>query len=204
MNAHRLPGQRAGLTRGRVLTAAKDLLSEAGLEGLTMRALAEVLGVSPNALYSHFTGKDALLDEILDEVLGEIEAPSLDNAAPIASISGLLTSTYDVLLEHPDLVPLYLARQGARGANAQRLGEIMVTLLECAGVKEQRAQAARRVLVVYTIGFAAFATRPSLEPDGVQLVSPDELRTNFISGLRWLLTGARTTSRGGLTRRPSH
>lgn len=189
MGRSRTPGQRAGLTRPAVLAAARDLLAETGLESLTMRALAERLDVAPNALYSHVAGKTALLDDLLDEVLAEVQtpAPGIEDAS--AGLHQLMASTYDVLLAHPDLVPLYLARQGARGPNAQRLGDVMLTLLAGAGVRGPAAREALRVLVVYTIGFAAFATRPPVEPDAGRPLGPDELADNFASGLRWLLRG---------------
>lgn len=130
----RSPGQRAGLTRAHVLVAARDLLVERGLEALTMRTLAERLGVSPNALYSHVSRKTALVDDLLDDALATVQTPSPDARDPIAGVHALMASTYQVLLAHADLVPLYLARQGARGPNAQHLGDVMLALLSRADV----------------------------------------------------------------------
>jgi AcrR family transcriptional regulator len=192
VDRRRTPGQRAGLTRERVLAAARDLLAERGLEGLTMRALAERLDVAPNALYSHVDGKTALIDAVLDDVLAEVDAPSADTEDPAAGLHALMASTYDVLLAHADLVPLYLARQGARGPNAIRLGDVMLALLARAGVSGPRAREALRVLIVYTIGFAAFTTRAPLGPEP----RADELHGNFDSGLRWLLAGVVQTAPG--------
>ncbi|MDQ3931645.1 MAG: TetR/AcrR family transcriptional regulator [Actinomycetota bacterium] len=189
MNGSRTPGQRAGLTRAAVLAGARDLLAERGLEALTMRTLAARLGVRPNALYSHVTSKSALLDDLLDELLAEVEAPPPDLDNPSAGLHRLMASTYDVLLTHPDLVPLYLARRGARGPNAQRLGDIMLALLARAGVTGDDAREARRVLIVYTIGFAAFVTSPPLEPSGPVTPSVEEFVDNFHAGLGWLLAG---------------
>jgi AcrR family transcriptional regulator len=178
-----------------VLAAARALLAEQGVEALTMRALADRLGVMPNTLYSHVANKAALIDDILDDVLAHIVAPAADVKDPRAGLHALMTSTYDVLLAHADLVPLYLAQQGARGSNARRLGDVMLALLERLGVRGRRAREALRVLIIYTIGFAAFTTRPPLEPDGVgdapgdPKLSPQELRQNFDRGLRWLMAG---------------
>jgi AcrR family transcriptional regulator len=180
----RTPGQRAGLTRERVLAAARELLADGGLGGLTMRALADRLGVRPNTLYSHVDSKTALLDAILDDVLAEVEAPSPRTEDPGRGLRDLMQSTHQVLLAHADLVPLYLSRQGARGPNAQRLGDVMLVLLERAGVTGARAREALRVLIVYTIGFAAFAT----EPDGTRN-RPEEMSESFERGLEWLLAG---------------
>lgn len=189
MVARRTPGQRAGLTRAAVLVAARELLAEDGLEALTMRALARRLAVSPNALYSHVASKTALIDDVLDDLLAGVAAPAPDAEDPRRGLHALMASTFDVLLAHPDLVPLYLARQGARGPNAQRLGDVMLALLGRARISGLRAREALRVLIVYTIGFAAFAVRPPIELPGTAERPTRELLENFDSGLRWLLDG---------------
>src|SRR6266511_3824875 len=73
---HRGPGQRAGLRPGAVIAAARSLCEREGLAAVTMRRLAGDLGVAPNALYSHFADKTALLDAVLDDVIGEVEPPN--------------------------------------------------------------------------------------------------------------------------------
>ncbi len=189
MPAFRNPGQRAGLTRDRVLAVARELLVEHGMDGLTMRALAERIGVSPNALYSHVESKTALVDDLLDEVLAEVDAPALDVGDPIAGVHALMTSTYKVLLAHADLIPAYLARQGARGPHAQHLGDVMLALLERAGVTGSRAQEALHVLIVYTIGSAAFATRAPLASGESSPPTSRDHAAHFDHGLRWILAG---------------
>lgn len=189
MGRSRTPGQRAGLTRAAVLATARTLLVERGVEALTMRALAERLDVAPNALYSHVASKTALVDDLLDDLLADVTVPPADLADPQAGLFRLLTSTYDVLVAHAELVPLYLARQGASGPHARRLGDVMAGLLARVDVRGPAAREAVRVLVVYTIGFAAFTTRPPLEADGEQKLAPAELLDNFTLGLRWLLAG---------------
>jgi TetR/AcrR family transcriptional regulator, tetracycline repressor protein len=189
MQPLRSPGQRAGLTHARVLAAARELLAESGFEALTMRGLALRLDVSPNSLYSHVENKTALIDDVLDDVLSEVKKPGSGIEDPSASLHAIMASTHEVLLAHADLVPLFLARQGARGPNAQGLGEIVLNLLSREGVEGPRAREALRVLIVYTIGFTAFATQAPLMPKDQQEPSTGELARNFDSGLRWLLSG---------------
>ena len=55
---------RGGLTKTAIVQAALDLLDEAGMDGLTVRALASRLGVQAPALYWHVASKGALLDEM--------------------------------------------------------------------------------------------------------------------------------------------
>ncbi|WP_136520611.1 TetR/AcrR family transcriptional regulator [Cellulomonas telluris] len=70
----RSTGARARLTRERVLLAARDLADADGVETLTMRRLAESLGVEAMSLYHHVPNKDAILDGLVELVFTEIEA----------------------------------------------------------------------------------------------------------------------------------
>ncbi|MGK5671734.1 TetR/AcrR family transcriptional regulator [Micromonospora sp. URMC 106] len=67
--------RRAPLSRDRILRAAVALADEAGIESLSMRNLAQDLGVVPMALYKHVANKDELLDGMIDMVVGEIDPP---------------------------------------------------------------------------------------------------------------------------------
>ena len=176
------PGQRAGLTRAAVLDTAHALLAEEGLEALSMRALARRLGVAPNALYSHVPGKTELVDALLDDRLSLVEEPAADAPDPIEALAALMTSTYEVLLTRPDLVPLYLSRQGSRGPNAVRLGVTMDALLARLGLAVDAVPPARRALILHAIGGAAFAGA-----DGP--VPAETARADFARSLRWLLAG---------------
>jgi AcrR family transcriptional regulator len=57
----------AASTQDRILVAARDLFLEAGAEGVTMRAVAARVGVTPMALYRHFTGRAALLEAVVEQ-----------------------------------------------------------------------------------------------------------------------------------------
>lgn len=109
-----------------------------------------------------------------------------------------MTATYDVLTAAPDLVLLYLARQGARGPHAVRLGQITDGLLARVGVDQEQVPTARRVLIVHAVGSAAFATGgPTSGLDGAPAaarpISEDQAWDSFQVSLRWLLAG---TARG--------
>jgi TetR/AcrR family transcriptional regulator, tetracycline repressor protein len=65
----------------------------------------------------------------------------------------------------------------------------MTSLLARAGVSGPPAREALRVLIVYTIGFASFATRGPLIPSDEPEPPTQELAANFDSGLHRLLTG---------------
>jgi AcrR family transcriptional regulator len=69
---------RTPLNRDRVLRAAVTLADEVGFEPLSMRRLAEELGVVPMALYKHVANKEELLDGMVANLIGEIDPPVPD------------------------------------------------------------------------------------------------------------------------------
>jgi AcrR family transcriptional regulator len=77
---------RAPLNRTRVREAAIALADEIGYDALSMRLLADRLGVVPMALYKHVRNRDELVDGMVDELLGRIGAavPERDGLADAA------------------------------------------------------------------------------------------------------------------------
>ena len=63
---------RGALTKTAIVQAALDLLDEAGMDGLTVRALASRLGVQAPALYWHVRSKQALLDEMATQIWRQV------------------------------------------------------------------------------------------------------------------------------------
>ena len=88
------------LSRERILVAAIHLADTGGLESLSMRKVAQELGVQAMSLYNHVANKDDLLDGIVDIVIGEIEVPDLGVDWQMA-MRRRANSAHDVLLRHP-------------------------------------------------------------------------------------------------------
>jgi AcrR family transcriptional regulator len=91
---------RAPLSRGRVLRAAVALADEGGVDALSMRRLAQELGVVPMALYKHVSSKDELLDGMVDVVVGEVDPPP-GGADWKTAIRQRVLSARRALLRHP-------------------------------------------------------------------------------------------------------
>jgi TetR/AcrR family tetracycline transcriptional repressor len=68
------PQAAAKLSKAAVVERALALADELGLEALTIRRLAQDLGVTPMALYWHFRSKEELLAGLGDQVWAEIDA----------------------------------------------------------------------------------------------------------------------------------
>jgi len=65
--------------RSAILDAARELFVHDGVEGLSMRRLAEKIGYTPRTIYLYFTDKDDLLSELIEEEVGHL-ADSLESA----------------------------------------------------------------------------------------------------------------------------
>ncbi|MFF4624380.1 TetR/AcrR family transcriptional regulator [Nonomuraea jabiensis] len=62
---------RPGLSLGRIVRAAIEIADAEGLEGLSMRKVADRLGFTTMSLYRHVPGRDQLVDLMVDAVYGE-------------------------------------------------------------------------------------------------------------------------------------
>ena len=94
------PTQRIPLNRGRILRAAVGLADATGIEALSMRRLAQELGVVPMALYKHVANKEELLDGMADAVVGEIDPPT-EGPDWQRVVRERILSARRVLLRHP-------------------------------------------------------------------------------------------------------
>lgn len=92
--------RRTHLSRDRVLRAAVALADEAGIESVSMRTLAEKVGVVPMALYKHVANKEELLDGMVDVVVGEID-PVVTATDWKSTIRHRILSARKVMLRHP-------------------------------------------------------------------------------------------------------
>ena len=91
---------RTPLSRDRVLHAAVALADAGGVDALSMRRLAQELGVVPMALYKHVASKDELLDGMVDLLVAEIDPPPAGTGWK-AAIRERVLSARRVWLRHP-------------------------------------------------------------------------------------------------------
>ncbi len=93
-------GQRPRVTRDRALRAAVALADDAGLDSVTMRSLAQELGVVPMALYKHVANKDDLIDGMVDIIISEID-PAIAGAGWKSAVRERILSARRALVRHP-------------------------------------------------------------------------------------------------------
>jgi TetR/AcrR family transcriptional regulator, tetracycline repressor protein len=145
---------RGSLTRERIIKEALGLLEEHGPGALSMRRLADRLGVAPNALYTHVRGRADLIDGLVDQVYAGLELhpdPGGDWTQQLATLSQAVRQH---LLAHPAVVPFALQQPGL-GPHSLRLGEAIYDILRPAGFSDQAVVGTVYALVTYILGFVA-------------------------------------------------
>jgi AcrR family transcriptional regulator len=142
----------ARLTRERVLRAAVELADRGGLEGLTMRRLADELGAGAMSLYHYVPNKEELLDGMVDLVIGEIEPPATDGDWK-TEMRRRAVSMREALLRHPWAVGLIEGRMTPGPANF-RFHDAALGCLREAGFSIETTVQALSVQDAYIYGFA--------------------------------------------------
>jgi len=143
---------RPRLTRERVLQTAIRHADEGGFEALTMRALADELGVAPMALYRHVASKDDLIDGMVDVVFGEVGLPS-GGADWVTAMRQRAISLRDVLARHRWAIGLMESRRSPGPANL-RHHDAVIGKLRASGFSVEMAAHAYSLLDSYIYGFA--------------------------------------------------
>jgi AcrR family transcriptional regulator len=157
---------RVPMSRERVLAAAIDLADANGIESLTMRALAQELGVEAMTLYYYVANKDEILEGMVARVMGEIELPSGGDDWK-AAIRTTAISAHDVLARHP----WASSRMMTSGLTDERLG-YMEGILRClrdGGFTPWQTHLAYHALESHIVGFTLWIAGMQLPDDVADL-----------------------------------
>jgi len=145
---------RGFLSRELIIKEALALLEEHGPGALSMRRLADRLGVAPTALYTHVRGKADLIDGLIDQVYAGLTL-DLDHSGDWAQqLTTLSQAVRAHLLAHPAVVP-YALQQPGLGPHSLRLGEAIYDILRPAGFSDQAVVGTVYALLTYILGFVA-------------------------------------------------
>jgi TetR/AcrR family tetracycline transcriptional repressor len=145
---------RGSLTREEIIQEALALLDEHGPGALSMRRLADRLGVAPNALYTHVRGKADLIDGLIDQVYAGLALEPDPSGDWTQQLTTLSQDVRNHLLAHPAVVP-YALQQPGLGPHSLRLGEAIYNVLRPAGFSDQAVVGTVYALLTYILGFVA-------------------------------------------------
>ena len=143
--------RRERLSRDRVFTAAVKIADVDGLSALTMRSLAQELGVKPMSLYYYVRNKEEILDGIVDSVFAEIELPTVGQDWR-AEVTRRASSARASLARHPWALALMETRINP-GPATLRHHDSMLGTLRAAGFSLSMTAHAYALIDAYVYGF---------------------------------------------------
>jgi AcrR family transcriptional regulator len=143
---------REPLTLERVLSAAVELADASGIGALTMRSLAEVVGVKPMSLYHHVANKEQILDGLVDVAFAEIALPAATGDWR-KEMYRRASSAREVLGRHPWAIGLLESRSTPGPATLRHHNAVLATLRE-GRFSVPMAAHAYALLDSYIYGFA--------------------------------------------------
>ncbi|WP_040805792.1 TetR/AcrR family transcriptional regulator C-terminal domain-containing protein [Nocardia concava] len=110
-NPRSAPGARrdAPITRAVVLNAALEIVDRDGVDGLSMRRLAEAVGRDPMVIYRHVPNKAAVLDGVAEIVFDQLSVDTTDSDWA-GQLRVVAREFRRLALEHPRVVPLLVTR----------------------------------------------------------------------------------------------
>ena len=189
------------LTEDAIVDAALRLTRKVGVERLTMRALADALGVSPMAPYHYVAGRDALLLLVIERVMADVEPPAPDaDEAWDVQLWQYMQAMGQALALYPGIIDLLLHRELSDGP--RRYMEQCIAILRRGGFGADDARTAFTSIYTYMWGGAMFQgmrnrrrasgrrrSRDGTVPTVDELASVEAIET----GYRTIVAGLRAT-----------
>lgn len=161
------PSPRSGLTVERIVDAALALVQEAGLAGLSMRKVADRLGVGAMSLYTYVPGKDELVMLLRERALGELPSgPSAEGWRE--RLEALARSYWELYQRHPWLLDVPVTRP-VGGPNAFDRSELELRMVDGIGLDDLEMNGVIEVLHghVAAVSRSAFEARSDAERSGL-------------------------------------
>ena len=150
-----------------ILDQALALVDERGLAAMSMRAVAERVGLTSMALYPYVGGKDALLDGLVDLLNAELGTAVGEDPADIGwrdRLRALGRAVRSLAHAHPSAFPLLLNRS-ATGASASWLTAALRGVLHDAGVPDADVPRQARMIYAFLLGYTTGEATGGLPAD---------------------------------------
>ncbi len=136
-----------------VLDAALRIVDAEGVDALSMRRLADDLGIGAMTLYRYVATKDSLHDELVTLVLGDLASDPVAGAPWRAQLEEVVTALHDELCAHPGITEIILTRRVPTPA-FDRHRETVLAILRGAGFSVEASVDALTSLICYALGFS--------------------------------------------------
>lgn len=148
---------RSGLTLKAIVTAAMEIADGDGIDALSMRKVAERLGVGAMSLYTHVPGKAELVDLMLDTAYGQlyesVESPSQQPGDWRDALRFIARQNWDLYRRHPWMLQITIGRPGL-GPHAALKYEAELRPLDKLGLSDVEMDAVLTLILTHVEGCA--------------------------------------------------
>jgi TetR/AcrR family tetracycline transcriptional repressor len=173
------------IDRDAILRAGFALLEDAGLDGVTMRALAARLSVQAPALYWHVRDKAELLAMMAEDIYARGRAGLVTCSDAHGWLLELGRGLARVLYNHRDSARLLAVAAPAREADEDRAQE-MAGALRHYGFSVEAALEAQASVLSLTVGWALYRENAAM---AAHLKRMFDLDASYAKGLELLVDG---------------
>jgi AcrR family transcriptional regulator len=137
-------------TEQRLVAAARALLLEDGVVGITMRKVATAAGVTPTSVYWHYGSREALLHRVLTELIAELPQPKVRSRTPRRRMIELATGLRQQVAatQQVQLLALELGRAAELSFPTQ---VALAREVAAAGLRDEEAAMVVRA-ILFTVG----------------------------------------------------
>lgn len=162
------PSARSGLTVGRVVATAIELAGEAGLAALSMRKVAERLGVGAMSLYTYVPGKDELVMLMVDRAMSELSTEADPDTSWRDRLDAIARDYWTLYHRYPWLVEVPVGRP-VLGPSAFDRYEFELRAVDGLGLDDLEMNGAVELIQAHVEGTArrTFEARRDAERSGV-------------------------------------
>jgi TetR/AcrR family tetracycline transcriptional repressor len=135
------------------------------MDAASIRGIAALVGVAPNAVYTYFPGKAVVIEALVERLLGEVDHDAFtDRSRPWRErVEALALELRERLSAHPGAVPL-LVGGPLNGEHALAINERLLQLLAEAGLDPDDAARAAYLLFAYVVGSIALEVSDAPHP----------------------------------------
>jgi AcrR family transcriptional regulator len=146
----RTTAARPPLSQEQIVNAGIRIVTEEGVDAVSMRRIAAVFNTSASSLYAHVANKEELLQLMFDQICADVQVPAPEPARWQEQIKELARAGRDVMAKHNDIARAALATVPS-GPNALRLSEGMLAIMLAGGVPPQIAAWSLDRLFLYIV-----------------------------------------------------
>jgi AcrR family transcriptional regulator len=169
-------GPKPGLSVGRIVSAAVEVADAEGLAALSMRRVADRLGIGTMSLYTYVPGKAELIDVMLDTVVGEVAESGDVEPGWRAGLERIARDNWALYHRHPWMLQVVATSRPPLGPNVIAKYDRELRAVDGIGLTEVEMDS----VLILVLEHAQGAARRSVE------VTEAEKRTGKTDDEWWL------------------